>query len=133
MAYLKPNVFTQKVFNPLAMRAAMGGSQALIVARRASGEPQRIPMIPVEHGGARYIVSTRGESDWVKNLRAAGGRGELVGKGEGGARFQATELPLAEREPVIAAYRAVAGRTVEAYWKKLPDAKDHPVFRIEAV
>jgi hypothetical protein len=132
MAYLKPNAFVRKVFNPVAMRTGMSGSRALIVPRRATGEPQRIPVIPVEHEGARYIVSTRGESDWVKNLRAAGGRGELVDGDGATTSFESTELALEERELVIAAYREVAGKTVEAYWKKLPDAKDHPVFRIEA-
>lgn len=36
-----------------------------------------------------------------------------------------------ERPPVIAAYRALAGKTVEAYWRKLPDPADHPVFRLD--
>jgi len=30
-----------------------------------------------EVGGSRYIVSARGETQWVKNLRAAGGAAEL--------------------------------------------------------
>jgi crotonobetainyl-CoA:carnitine CoA-transferase CaiB-like acyl-CoA transferase len=125
MAYLKPNAFTRRVFNPVAMRVGMGGSKPLVVRRRSSGAEQRIPVIPVVHDGAEYVVATRGESDWVRNLRAAGG-GELDG-----AAFQAVEVPVGEREPIIAAYRAKAGKTVEAYWQKLPDAADHPVFRVE--
>jgi len=121
------------VFNPIAMRTGMSGSRPLMVPRRASGGPQRIPVIPVEHEGVRYIVSRRGESDWVNNLRAAGGRGELVDGDGRTAGFESIELPVEEREPVIAAYRKVAGKTVEGYWKKLPDAEDHPVFRIEDV
>jgi hypothetical protein len=72
MAYLKPPLFVRKVFNPVAMRLRMSGSEALVVPRRRSGDPQRIPVIPVEHEGARHVVSTRGESDWVRNVRAAG-------------------------------------------------------------
>jgi hypothetical protein len=125
MAYLKPNPFVRKVFNPIALRAGMGGSEPLEVARRRSGERQRIPVIPVDHGGARYVVSTRGDSDWVKNVRAAGGI-ELAGR-----QMRAVEIPVAERDAIIAAYREKAGKTVEAYWKKLPDAADHPVFRLE--
>ena len=87
-------------------------------------------MIPVEHEGARYIVSTRGESDWVKNLRAAGGRGEIR-RGPFSGAFTATELEVPDSRPVIETYREVAGRTVEAYWKKLPDPQDHPTFRID--
>ena len=129
MAYLKPPVLTQKVFNPLARRLGAFGTETLAVRRRQSGGEQIIPVIPVERDGARYIVSTRGESEWVRNLRAAG-EGELRSK-RGNQRFRAVELPLGERSPVIADYRQVAGKTVEAYWKKLPDAADHPVFRVE--
>ena len=38
--------------------------------RRRSKQPQEIPVIPVDVGGTKYVVSTRGESEWVKNLRA---------------------------------------------------------------
>jgi deazaflavin-dependent oxidoreductase (nitroreductase family) len=131
MAYLKPPVFARRVFNPLAMRFGIGGSNTLVVAGRGTGAPQRVPVIPVEYGGDRYLVSTRGESDWVRNLRAAGGRGQLERRSRLEA-FAATELPVAEREPVLAAYRKLAGKTVDPYFKKLPDPADHPVFRIGA-
>src|SRR3954465_11671036 len=118
MAYLKPNAFTRKVFNPIAMRLGTGGSTTLVVPRRRSGNPQRVPVIPVEHEGARYLVSTRGESDWVRNLREAGG-GEIESKA-GLQGFPAAETPVEQRPAVIAAYRAKAGRTVEGYFTKLP-------------
>lgn len=131
MAYLKPPFVARRIFNPLAMRTGIGGSRGIVVRGRRTGRPLAVPVIPVEHAGARYLVSTRGEADWVRNLRAAG---ELELRGRGGARrLQATELPVAERAPVIAAYRAVAGRTVEGYWKRLPDPSDHPVFRVEPI
>jgi deazaflavin-dependent oxidoreductase (nitroreductase family) len=128
VAYLKPPVFARRVFNPLAMRLRIGGSATLVVTRRTTGEPQRLPVIPVEHDGALHLVSTRGESDWVRNLRAAGG-GELD-DGSGPTSFRAVELPVEKRDPVLAAYRKRAGRTVDPYFKKLPAAGDHPVFRI---
>ncbi len=81
MAYLKPGAITRKIFNPLAMKLGFWNVETLVVQRRKSGEPQSVPVIPLEHEGARYVVSTRGESDWVKNLRAAGA-GELRRKGE---------------------------------------------------
>jgi hypothetical protein len=117
------------VFNKLAMRFGIGGTQTLVLEGRRSGRDVRVPVIPVEHGGRRYLVSVRGESHWVRNLRAAA-TGELRGK-ERSERFRATELPVAERPPVIDAYRKVAGRSVAPYWKKLPDPADHPVFRLE--
>ena len=129
MAYLKPGAVTRKVFNPLAMKLGFWGVATLTVRRRTSGETQNVPVIPLDHEGGRYVVSTRGESDWVRNLRAAGG-GELRRKGEA-TQVRAVELPVEERPPVIAAYRAKAGREVDQYFEKLPDPADHPVFRLE--
>jgi hypothetical protein len=125
MAYLKPPAFVSKIFNPIAMRFGIGGSTELAIQRRRSGTTQKIPVVPVDVDGTRYVVSARGESQWVRNLRAAG-RAEL-----GGQAFAAVEVPVAERDPIIAAYRAKAGRAVANFWKQLPDAADHPTFRLE--
>jgi len=86
-------------------------------------------VIPVQIGECRYLVSPYGEADWVRNLRAAG-EGELPGPRDHGT-FAAREVPVAERAAVIAAYRAVAGRTVEPCFRDLPDPADHPVFVAE--
>ena len=85
--------------------------------------------VDVEVGGARYLVSARGEAAWVRNLRAAGGKAELRAKGKT-ASITTTEIPVADASPIIEAYRKRAGRTVESYWKKLPAAADHPVFKL---
>lgn len=130
MAYLEPPVFIRRVFNPLAMRCGIGGSVTMEVPGRRTGHPPRVPVIPVEHAGERYVVSTRGESDWVRNLRA-GGRASLHTR-RGSEAVRATEIPLEERPPVIEAYRSTVGRQVAGYWKRLPDPADHPVFRLEA-
>lgn len=129
MAYLKPPVVTRKLFNPLAMRLGIGGSVTLSVTRRTSGATQQIPVIPVEHDGARYVVSTRGESQWVKNARSSG-RLELR-QGGRAETFAAVELPVGERQPVLDAYRAKAGKMVDTYFKQLPDPADHPTFRLD--
>jgi hypothetical protein len=75
-------------------------------------------------------VSPRGETDWVRNVRAAGGYAELRGP-DGAARVRATEIPVAERPPVIAVYQERTGRGSVSHFKALPDPADHPVFRIE--
>jgi deazaflavin-dependent oxidoreductase (nitroreductase family) len=129
MAYLKPGALTRKVFNPLVMKFNPFGTATIVVRGRKSGNELSVPVIAVEHEGARYLVSTRGESDWVKNLRAAG-RAEIRRKGQTD-KVTVVELPIEEREPVIAAYRAKAGKEVERYFKQLPDPADHPVFRLE--
>jgi deazaflavin-dependent oxidoreductase (nitroreductase family) len=126
MANRKPNWFTRKVFNPIAMKTGISGTKTLAVAGRRTGSIRRVPVIPIEHSGSRYLVSPRGETDWVRNLRAAGA-GELQGE-----RVRATEVPTAERGPILSHYREVAGRAVKSHFEALPDAADHPVFRIDS-
>ncbi len=130
MTYLRPNIFERKVFGPLAMKLGIGGSSTLVIRGQKSGLPRKAPVIAVESAGKKHLVSTRGDAAWVRNLHAAGGRGDLVTKGKTFS-FMATEVPIEERGPVIDAYRKVAGKTVERYWKALPDPADHPVFRLD--
>ena len=111
------------------MRFGAGGSWTLVVRGRSTGAEQHIPVVPADVDGTRHLVSTRGESEWVRNLRSAG-TAELRRKGTT-ERFRAVEVPVDERGPIIDRYRATAGRTVTTYFKRLPDAADHPTFRLE--
>ncbi|MCV7367558.1 nitroreductase family deazaflavin-dependent oxidoreductase [Mycolicibacterium duvalii] len=124
MAYLKPPWFVRAIFNRVAMATGVGHSQTLTVTRRVSKQPQRIPVVVPEVGGVKYLVSTRGEAEWVKNVRADP-RVRL-----GDTEYVATEVPVAERAPIIAAYRPLAGKVVEGYWKQLPADADHPTFAL---
>lgn len=130
MPYIRPPLVVRRVFNPIAIRFGIGGTKALVVPGRRTGTPRRTAIIPVEHQGGHYLVSPRGETEWVRNLRAAQGRGELQSRGWS-QWFQAMELPVVERPPVIAAYQAIAGRAVAAFFLRLPDPGDHPVFRLD--
>ena len=125
VAYRKPTFFTRRVFNPLAMKVPLMGVTPLAVRGRRTGKTHRVPVIPIEHGGNEYLVSPRGEADWVRNLRAAGDA-QLRGRA-----IRATEVPVGERAPILATYQKVAGRAVASHFKALPDPADHPVFRIE--
>ncbi|MCL2535740.1 MAG: nitroreductase/quinone reductase family protein [Nocardiaceae bacterium] len=131
MTYLKPPLFVRQVFNRIALATGISGTEKVTVTRRRSGTPQSVPIIPVDVGGVRYLVSTRGESEWVRNVRATP-TVDIGGK-RGTVRYTATEVPVAERDPIIAAYRVKAGKTVEGYWQKLPAATDHPVFALSEV
>jgi deazaflavin-dependent oxidoreductase (nitroreductase family) len=128
MTYLKPPAFTRHLANPLAMRLSARGVATLTVVGRRTGDPHKVPVIPVDVDQSRYLVSPYGESDWVRNLRAAG-TGRLRRKGQDEV-FQATEVPVDERRAIIARYREVAGSLVGPCFTKLPDAEDHPVFHI---
>ena len=130
MAYLRPPAFQRLVFNKLAMKFGIGGAKTLTVTGRKSRKPSSLPVVLAELDGSRYLVSARGETQWVRNLRAAGGRCELKGKGAAEA-LQATEIPAGERAAILVAYRKAAGRAVNGYFAKLPNEADHPTFRIE--
>jgi deazaflavin-dependent oxidoreductase (nitroreductase family) len=127
MAYLKPPWFTVKVFNKIAMATGISGTETLTLTAR-SGKEQQIPVISVDVDGVRYLVSTRGESQWVKNLRA--NPAVALTTRSGTVKFTATEIPVAARPAVLKAYRGKAGKTVDGYFAKLPDAADHPVFSL---
>lgn len=124
MAYLKPPWFVRKVFNRIAMATGVGHSETLTVTRRGSKQPQQIPVVVPVVDGVKYLVSTRGESDWVRNVRAEP-KVRL-----GSVDYVAAEIPVPQRAPVIAAYRPLAGKVVEGYFRELPDDADHPVFAL---
>jgi deazaflavin-dependent oxidoreductase (nitroreductase family) len=107
--YRAPGWFTRNVFNRfvafLTRRGvSVAGSRVLAVRGRSSGEWRTTPVNLLEHDGRRYLVSPRGEGQWVRNLRAAG-NGELrVGKRV--EEFRARELEDAEKIAVLRAYLA---------------------------
>ena len=73
--YRKPGMLTRKLMNPfvvIMMRAGVSvwGSRILEVPGRTSGVPRRTPVNLLEFDGHRYLVSPRGEGQWVKNVRA---------------------------------------------------------------
>jgi deazaflavin-dependent oxidoreductase (nitroreductase family) len=74
----------------------------LEVRGRRTGQPRRIPILVTRHEGADYLVALAGESQWVRNVRAAGG--EAVLRRRGTRRVRLEEVPVAQRAPVLAAY-----------------------------
>jgi deazaflavin-dependent oxidoreductase (nitroreductase family) len=105
--YRAPGWFTRNVFNPLvAVLTRQGvsvlGSRVLAVKGRTSGEWRTTPVNLLDLEGRRYLVAPRGETQWVRNLRAAD-TGELrVGKRA--EAFRGRELSDDEKVPVLRAY-----------------------------
>ena len=106
--YLKPGWVTSRVLNPLLMRVGM--IPTLAVRGRTSGEWRTVPVNVLELAGQRYLVAPRGDTQWVRNLRATG-RGELRLRGHV-EPFRATEIPDNEKPRVIEAYLARWGYQV---------------------
>ena len=87
------------VFDPLARRllrvgVPLGPNALLTVAGRKSGEPRTTPVALIEIGGRRWLCGTFGETNWVRNLRAAGRATVTVGNRR--QEVTATELSRAE-------------------------------------
>jgi len=78
------------------------GSRVLYVRGRTSGQWRSNPVNVLTHGGSRYLVAPRGHTQWVRNLRAAGG-GELR-VGRTAEKFTATELADAQKPDILRAY-----------------------------
>jgi deazaflavin-dependent oxidoreductase (nitroreductase family) len=141
--YQRPGWFTKHVFNPLVagltrLGVSLVGSRVLEVRGRKSGEWRRTPVNPLKYEGERYIVAPRGETQWVRNLRASG-EGRLR-KGRRMEEFTATELPDDEKVLLLRAYLKKWAWEVGAFFQGVgADAPDddlrriaplHPVFRI---
>jgi deazaflavin-dependent oxidoreductase (nitroreductase family) len=104
--YLAPKR-SDRVFNAairLLVRRGVSvwGARELRVRGRKSGEVRTTVVNLLEVDGVRYLVAPRGTTEWVRNLRAAGGAELAVGRRV--EPFQARELDDEEKLPVLRAY-----------------------------
>jgi deazaflavin-dependent oxidoreductase (nitroreductase family) len=107
------------------------GSRVLAVKGRTSGQWRTTPVNLLDHEGRRYLVSARGEGQWVRNLRAAG-TGELR-LGKRTLAFRGRELTDAEKVPVLRAYLKRWKAEVGAFFEGVgPDSDDQQIQAIAA-
>lgn len=115
------------------------GSRVLYVRGRSTGQWRSTPVNLLTHGGHRYLVAPRGQTQWVRNLRVAG-RGKLrVGRRV--EEFTAIELPDERKPEILRAYLALwkfeVGMFFEGVDAQATDAEllriapGYPVFLIE--
>jgi deazaflavin-dependent oxidoreductase (nitroreductase family) len=108
----------------------LGIGTTLVVRGRRTGRVIEVPLgAPLLIDGARYLVSGGGNTQWVRNLRAAG-RAALRVNGRT-KEFRAVELVGAERDRIVATYRQHLGHRGDHYFAQLPAAADHAAFRVE--
>lgn len=80
---------------------------AVEVRGRRSGRLLAFPMVLAEHDGERYLVAMLGEgTNWVANVRAAGGRAVLRHGRREAVRLE--EVAAASRAPILKRYLQVA-------------------------
>lgn len=142
--YREPGWFTKHVFNRAVagvtrLGISVWGSRVLEVKGRKTGRPRRTPVNLLALGDATYLVAPRGEAQWVRNVRAAGGRLDLL-LGHRRTHYVATELSDDQKIPVLRAYlkrwKAEVGVFFEGIDTNSTDeevaaiAPKHPVFAI---
>jgi deazaflavin-dependent oxidoreductase (nitroreductase family) len=145
--YRKPGWFTQNVFNKLVAvftRAGVSvlGSRVLEVKGRKSGLPRQTPVNLLSFEGRQYLVAPRGETEWVRNVRADEGRLDLL-LGSKRQHYRGQELPDDAKVPVLRAYLRRWKAEVGVFFDGIgPDSTDeqirgiahkHPVFQLETV
>jgi len=144
--YRRPGWLTRNVMNRLvgaSTRAGLSlfGSEVLEHRGRRTGVAHHTPVNPLSLGGERYLVAPRGEAEWVRNVRADGGRLVLI-RGRRRRRYTGVEVAPSERRDVLRAYLARWKFEVGAFFDGVgPDSTDeqldaiaprHPVLRLRA-
>ncbi len=114
------------------------GSRVLEVKGRTSGEWRQTPVNLMRYQDGEYLVAPRGQTQWVKNLRASGQGRLRVGRRT--EPFSAVELTDDEKPALLRAYLkkwkfevgvffdGVGPDSEDAELRKI--APDHPVFRL---
>jgi deazaflavin-dependent oxidoreductase (nitroreductase family) len=139
----EPSWLTQNLFNRLVgglVKLGVGafGLRVLEVRGRTSAQWRSTPVNLLRFEGADYLVAPRGHTQWVRNIRVAGGGRLRLGPRR--TDFSAVELPDEQKPAVLRAYltrwkwevsQFFAGVGPEASDQQLlAIAPDHPVFRV---
>jgi deazaflavin-dependent oxidoreductase (nitroreductase family) len=142
--YKEPGWFTRNVFNRAVagltrLGVSVWGSRVLEVPGRKTGEPRRVPVNLLTIDGREYLVSPRGNGQWVRNVRANGGRLDLL-LGSKRTHWVATEVADADKVPILRAYLKRWKAEVGVFFDGTgPDSTDeeiraiapkHPVFSL---
>jgi len=135
---LAGRLFNESVAALTRLGISIWGSRVLYVRGRKTGEWRSTPVNLPTFEGQRYLVAPRGHTQWVRNVRAAGG-GELrVGRRV--EAFTATELADEQKPELLRAYLRRWKFEVGVFFDGVgPDAPEeklleiapgYPVFRI---
>jgi deazaflavin-dependent oxidoreductase (nitroreductase family) len=127
----------------LRLGIPMGPVGLLTVKGRVTGKSRRSPVGLFKHEGRKYLFSTFGEVNWVRNLRAAGQA--TVRRGFHKAEIFPVELTPEEAAPILKGSIApflknrFAEMILGPHFKVEPDAplsdfvreaRRHPVFEL---
>ena len=117
------------------------GSRVLRVKGRKTGQWHSTPVNLLTLDAHRFLVAPRGETQWVRNLRAAGAGELLVGRRV--ELFRAVEVPGEDKPAILRAYlkrwKAEVGVFFDGVSASSPEEEltrigpRHPVFRLDSI
>jgi deazaflavin-dependent oxidoreductase (nitroreductase family) len=132
--YIEPDWFSAHVLNP-SVRAltrwglSVWGTRILEVEGRKSGEIRTTVVNLLDVDGESYLVAPRGVTQWVRNLRAAGGGVLRVGRRR--QQFTAVELTDSAKAAVLRPYLRRWKWEVGQFFDGVgPDASDEELLAI---
>lgn len=128
---MKPPFILRRIVNPAL--TALGVGTILITYGRHSGRRHQVPVNLLTVGDVDYLVASWGVTYWSRNL-LANPDAELR-QGRKSQRVRALPVPDVAKPPLIVAYLKAWGRRpgVQHQFEKIPDPKDHPVFRLQVI
>ena len=124
------------IMSALVRAGLLPRSYLLTTQGRKTGRARTNPVVPVEHGGRRWLVAPYGPVSWVHNARATG-RVSLA-RLRGTRNYTIREVPAEEAGPVLKQYICIA-RATRPYFQATKDspvedfvaeADRHPVFEL---
>jgi len=139
--YHKPTAFTKLFNRTLGFFASVGimpgDTVTLEVKGRRSGQTRSTVVTHVDHDGQRYLVSPRGLTEWVRNVRAAGGEAAIRHGKRQSVRLE--EMPADQTAAIVKAYLQKTKMATKQHFGIDPDApleefaaiaSRHPVFKV---
>ena len=142
--YQRPDWFTRNVFNRMVsgltrIGVSVMGSRVLEHRGRTSGDLHHTPVNLLTYEGQQYLVSPRGNTQWVRNVRHADGHLVLI-LGRRRQHCTATQIPVEDSLPILRSYlkkwkfetgmffNGMTPESSDAEWAA--EAPRHPVFAL---
>jgi hypothetical protein len=129
-AYLRPPWAARVIGGRMARLFRPSVVSLLSVPGRVTGRWHSVPVAVLERDGEQYLIAAYGDTEWSRNLRASGTA--RLTRRRRAEQITAVEIPIEQRPPLIEDYLRQFGKlpTVARTFRALPEAADHPTFRI---
>ena len=123
----------------LMARIGVGPMARLTTTGWITRRTHTVPVVPIDHGGGRWLVAPYGPVAWVRNARV--NPTVSLRRGRSTARYTACEVGPEDAGPVLQRYVQVASRARSSFTASvdapteafIAEADRHPVFELRAI